>query len=753
MKQLVALAFALLSFAVQAQDSLQFLSATTGAASYEVAVYNDYLYSGTGSTLQIFHTGGGATPPYTKTFEHRFTSIIDDIQILGDTLYIAANHAGVSKWYLQPDPSQPTHVATWHTNGFDESAYDISFKGDSLFIANKTKVTILKDEGNALTRLTDFAEQTAQMVRIRGGAMKGNLYAFTLSTMALISFNPDGVHIYDANTLTPISNHLEPFGDAEDVLFGQNTDLLHVLGGGQSTSWALNLKGLFYSLNIANPATPTLAYMDTLDIYPIPGFAIGNALNAEIVNDTIYLATQAAEDSSTLNPVDGNIYVYDATNAGNVHPLTVLDAGLWHFDVAMQNSTLHIASEWFGVRSLDVSNLYNPINLGDTPTGGWNIGADIHGNKMVLANEGYGIKLFDISDPTNPILTNEHINISNGFCMNVNFSTDGNYVFGSYLLPNDGFRVFDLNLNQVASLPDFTGAERTWVWQNKVVALAKPYVPGPTQLNVIDVSNPLIPSVETTINIEANDLLVDDGKVFVTLNDTLIIYALNNGLQEMNRYTNANSEYGAMAKHDDTLFVYQKNLGLVRYTFDEVNHTLTATGTITFPEGDPKYMAADSLGLYVGFLEFGVHAYNKSTLAYVDHYHGGLDFYHPALWGIEDLKAIDGYVVLVEYFEQTTLLKFDNEMINAIGTATPLPQLPAYPNPIEKNEVLRIPVAPAHQQAPLQLTITDARGRILQSSQHVGTPEVSCHGLSQGAYFFSLQAAGETIGVGRFVVQ
>jgi hypothetical protein len=728
----------LVPFLCKAQDSLQFLSATTGAACYVTAYHNNYLYTGTGSTFRVYDVHSIETPPYDVKFEHRFTSIINEIEIIGDTAYICANHAGLSKWDIS-QPLSPQKIWEWIPTGLEQACYDISFNGDSLFIANRSRVTLLRDNGSSVSFLQDFAVQTNPLVRIMGGDVKDNLYAFTISTMFLFpSALLDGVHIYDATTLTELSFHFEQFGDHEDVLFGQNTDLLHVLAGTDATS-TLSQEGHFYTLNVADPANPFPIFHDTLAVHPIFGFGQGQALNAEIRNDTVFLVTKSAEDSivNILDPPNGNIYVYDGTNNA-VSAITVIDAGLWYFDLALQNNLLHVASEWFGIRTIDISNIFNDVHIGDTPTGGWNITSATYGNKMVLANEGYGLKLFDISDPMNPILTHEHINISNGFCFGVQFSDDGNYIYASYFTANDGLRVFDNTLTQVGSLSDFTGYERMRLWQDKIVAHGQ--VPfSPHKLFVVDISNATSPTLQTSWPQEAYDLWINEnGMLFMSTKDSLTIMDLSNNMQTLNTiYDSGAEEFQAMAMYKDTLYVNVKNKGLVRYFHNPTTHALTEDITVNFPEGDAKWLAADSLGLYVGFQQHGVHAYNRTTLTFVDSYEGGRDFTHPNLWGMEDLKAENGLVILVEYFEQTTLLKFENGSLTAIETPELNPQsITIYPNPT----TLFVNIVTTGNSPITAIEVYNPEGRLIMTESNLKTKnfQLNSSELPPGFYLINI---------------
>src|SRR6185436_11664925 len=450
---------------LNAQSNLQYISSTTGAACYSIAFNNGYLYAGAGNTLITYDASGN--PPFQQLSEHRLGSNITSIKVKGSKLFVSANHAGISMWDITT-PSNPAFIDDYMPDSLNEAAYDLAFKGDSIFVTYKTKMAIFHDDGTSISLLNKFAYQSNGTLT-RGCDVKGNYLAFTTA------YGPNsetGVHVVDITNLNQLSFYPQNYCDPEDVFFGQNTNLLNVLGGTESWFNA-DPRGVFYSLNISNPSLPSLNYLDTLP--GITNFAIAQPIRGQIINDTIYVATNGSYDPQNPIPLMGNVYVYDCTNAGNVHFITMLKAGLWHFDIAISNQKMYVASEWYGVKTVDIANLFNENDLGNTLTGGWNCSSDKYENKLVVANEGYGFKLFDITDIHNPVLldTNQH----GGFCYGSQFSKNGDYIFGFYYTGNE-FRVYNTNtLNLVSSLDVNTGALAItdWtdaqVWQDYAVAI------------------------------------------------------------------------------------------------------------------------------------------------------------------------------------------------------------------------------------------------------------------------------------------
>lgn len=668
-----------------AQNKLSFISATTGAACYEVCYYNNFLYAGAGNTLLVYNTATGS-PPYTKLFEYRFTSNIDNIQVYKSNMYVSANHAGLSKWSLS-NPAQPQLITKYAPANLNEAAYDVAFYGDTVFAAFKTKVVVLKDNGTSFQLITSLDAQTGN-TRIRGVAVKGNLLAFTVAYSAGNSV--DGVYIYNAKTLTQLSYKQQTYCDPEDVVFGQNTNLLHVLGGTQSyASLGLDPSGLFYSFDITNPSSPVEVYRDTL-----PGIyflAVAEPMNAEIRNDTVYIATQSALDMhyKSGDPLTGHTYIYDCTNPSNIKLLNSVYAGLWHFDVALDNKKMHVASEWYGVKTLDISDIYNEVDLGNTRTGGWNLGSDKYGNKLVVAQEGFGFKLYDISNISSPTLINSKIDT--GFCFKTIFSKNGNYIFGLYYTGDD-FRVFDPNtLALVASIPLGTGLtndyQKVYVWNDKVAVFQKSgltYI-----LYVVNVANPLNPVVEKSVTLNnMTDIYADqNGKLFVSTKDSLSVLDMNNNLQKLVTIlppNNTFNDFTTVTEYKDTVYAYISGLagGLAKYHFTGTQ-LVQLGGLTTLPVANPKHIAADSFALYVNYHTEGLYAFKKSTITQTGYYMHGSEFIFSNQWGPQDLYCKDNLLFLVEYMGQTSIFSGDDNfplsVNNTSGTLNNY--FTIYPNP------------------------------------------------------------------------
>ena len=642
-------------------QNLQKLSALTGAACDHVHHHGEFLLVGAGHTFMV-QRFAGESHPFPEMFRRRFVSSITAIEVRGNDMYLAANHDGVYKFNIT-DPTNPVEVAHYELDEITEAAYDIAFKGDSLFIPCRTKVKIIRDEGNSFTWLADFALQTGNSLS-RGGEIIGNVFAHGQA----MGGATDGIYLYDATTLQQLGFYEQTYGEPEDFVLGTQIDVIHVLGGTQSWSNPANPNGLFYTLDISDPSQPEALFIDTIPGWPL-GLGIASPIDAVNRNDTIFVATTCALDPDWVlgQPATGQIMVYDASDTSDVHLSTTLYGGLWHFGVDVLEDTLFVASEWYGVMTVDISDLHNEVEIGRTLTGGWNTSAAKHGNRLAVPLGGYGFEIYDISDPTNPEL--QTVNYDPFFVRSLEWSEDGNHLFAFYV-SNDNdllkFRAYDSNtMDLVGQFNTDVGWRRTWRWQNKIAVMREATL-GATKLSVIDVSDPSDPTIDTTFTYNFNDMaLNEDGYLFVSHNDSLSVFNLANGFDFVTSLQDAAwwNSFEALATTGDTVYCWVTSQGLTRYLFDGTS--LTEDGIFTLDHEKPEYMAADQNGLYMSVLQEGLFAHDLNTLSETGYYQHGLEMLSTAHWGVWDLVAEDGLIFLSEWHGNVTILTNDDNLVSS----------------------------------------------------------------------------------------
>ncbi len=755
MRNIPAIILYLYSAAVLAQSgNLSFVGATTGAACYEVEYYNNHLLTGEGNTFRVYSLDVNGEPDQIL-FTHRFRSNICDIKIRNNYAYIASNHSGLSVWNVS-NLSLPLLVDEYDPLAADEAAYDIAFKGtDSVFIAFKQKMALFTFNGSSLSAPQVFALQP-NGTYVMGCAIKNNLLAFVTSGFDINSNATTGVHLYNASLLNSYSFTRQDTCDPHDVVFGQNTSLLHVLGG--TSSWVnASPVGYVYSLDVQFPTTPTLVFSDTL-----PGIiylAVAQPMNAEIRNDTLFVATQASTPTFAPFAVAGHAYIYDCTVPSSIQLISDVNCGLWFFDLALNGNRLYAASEWYGIKTLDISNILVENDLGNTLTGGWNLGSDAIGNKLVVANEGYGFKVFDISNPFTPVLldTNRHP----GFCWEVSWSADSQHIYAWYYT-NDDFRVFNasslalegtLQLN--AGLMDYFDA---YTYQDKAIVVQKNG--GTFTIYIIDVANPNAPMVNTSISLGGvyNDIHVDQyGYLYVARNFFLDVYNLNAANDSLvTSIFSPGGAYTRITSYKDTVFAYMRSTspeGMRKYQFNgSVFSLLTTPLAIPLPNNSPEFLAADSFGLYASYQEQGLFQLSKSSFAQTGFYRHGQEFYRPTNWGQEGLFCKDNRIFLVEYKGQTSILS-GNQMIVGEVTEGIDEKCLLLPYPVPSSGIVNIPL-PDNHFGVVAIDIYNISGMKMGADWSFTSETIQISdGLSPGIYFFRITDKKGMVSSGKFIIE
>ncbi len=718
-----------------AQDSLRFLSGTTGAACYALKNYGNYLVTGTGATLRIYDKTPGI--PYDTIWEYRYRSTINDLVIRNQYLYVAANYDGLTKWDLtNPANPQPVFQLGVASMPGDAPVLDVSLAGDTIYLARYSHMSAYRDLGSAYNFIADFGAVTG-FGKLWGADVKNGIIAYTVSD----PFSQNGVYLYDAATLTQLGHYPQTFCWPENVIWGQDNDLLHVLGGTNSVN------GHFYTLDVGNPANPQMIFSDTVNGAPF-GFAVAGPLNAEIRNDTIYVATNAGLRPG--GPLDTTfIHVYDATNPGNVHLAAYHPAGLWHFDVTLDWPYYHVASEWYGILTVDISDFHQPAVMGRTLTGGWSLSSHRHGSRLAVGNEGYGLKLYDISDPTAPVL--QAVDQSRGFCMRVRFSDSGDYLYASYLSVQ-GFRVFDAQtLMPVDSIATLMGVGLMETWQDRV------YLHNDNNLlRIIDVSNPAAVSIQATEGLQLNDMVAAGGRLYVTSDDSIRVFDISGGAFSLQAFVAlpANEDAGALAVYGTEVFVYVANKGLVRYDLVFLNpgYALVEQNTYPLAAGEPAHMAADTFGLYVAYRVKGLHYHDRQTMVQKDFYRGELDLKGYAnQWGVQDVYCDFPFIFLSEYFSQTTILTVHDTLPTGIASPQSF-SAGAWPNPFVESVNIRLP---AGWRGPVRATLYDAGGRTVNAWSSGGGKVIRIPRgtLGHGLYFYRLHTPGRADVYGKVIAR
>ena len=746
---LVPFVLALCSFLAQAQTPLNFVGATVGGSTYEVCYYNDYLYAGCANTFRVYDLTGPNETPGIMHYEERFISNIDQILVHDGFLYVCANHAGLFKYTLA-DPANPVLVSFYTPADLDESIYDVAFYGDSLLVAAKRKLLVLEDGATSINYLSTYATYPGDS-RIRGVDIKDSLLAYTVAYPLFNIYA--GVYLVDLNSMTQLDFYLDNLNAALEVYFGQSTELLHVMGGQLSVT----LDGRYYALDYSDPTSLNMVYADTIHGEALAGGSLSTPMSAVLINDTIYISTQGGETPGYTfpDPFSGRVFIYDATNPTNVHYLSDVYAGLYHFDADINpvNRNMYIASEWYGILSVNVSDIYSEVNYGKTITGGWCHGSTQKGDLLAEANEGFGVRLFNVADRSNPILIAQDTTV--GFCRAIAFDTINDYLYG-FFLTGKRFRVYDAaTLTPVAdttidpSLVLFNAVShyQNARYYNGRIAVVEEYG-APTKRRVVtmDVSDPLNPFEEhyrQKNNIE-HLLWLPDGNLMACAQDSLIIFdPASMSILSATIPPVSGQIFKGITRSGDTLYVFGSGIseGISRYYYDAAGDSVVYAGSTAYNmDGDNRIlMATDDSLLYITSSLDSLRALEMlSPHNVVAVYNHGADFIRDNLWGVQDLYYNDGYLYLNEYMGQTTILNtlpFDDSGIEEFKVQKN--RLLIYPNPGSSYTNIVIPKSG-------ELVISTLNGQVLFSQKvNEGSLKIELDNYPAGCYIIQLRADSE----------
>jgi len=734
MKKIFFFFFFLLPHIMFSQNMLHYLSSTTGAACQAIKYYNDYVFTGTGSTLRAYYVGTGHITPYAQVFEYRYVSQIIRMTIRDNFLYVAANYDGMTKWDISI-PSNPVRVFDILPDTGSMSTQAIALKGDTIFLAQFHKISAYKDLGNSFYKINDICNAPL-FGTINGLAVKDNLLAYTVTQLG----GQNGVYIRDLNANTPLSFYQVGGFLMENVIWGKNNKLLHVMAGTNT------VEGYFFTLDASNPSMPIKIFEDTIEGAPY-GLAMALPYNAENHNDTIYVANWGGLRPNDLTACF--IRAYDATDTSSVHLINYLPAGLWHFDMTINYPKMYVASEWYGIKTVDISDMMNPVDEGNTITGGWNVSSDVWGNFLAIANEGYGFKLYDISIPENPVL----IGVKNdpGFCFNACFSHDGQYIYTTNMT-YQGMRIYRRDsLIQTGHIQQAVSNGQFLVNQNRIFSKLD------NMLNIIDVSNPYAPLVCTTYVMSINDMAVVDNKLIVSGNDSISIYDIsgnNFNLVALEVFA-AGQDGSVIGVFNNHIYIYVKNKGLVHYELQNNggNYNLYEDQVFTLPQGEPTFMAADSFALYSVYRLKGLYAYDKFTMNELGYYRTGLDYRkYTTMYGVQKLFCKNGLVFLVEYFSQTSILTGNPDYAGINTLWDNACDIIIFPNPAQND--INIKTYFPNNRKNITLTVYTLDGKMLMHrglSDAVET-QINTSLWRKGIYFFVFSYEKNIVNIEKIII-
>ena len=413
---------------------------------------------------------------------------------------------------------------------------------------------------------------------------------------------------------------------------------------------------------------------------------------------------------------------------------------------------MYVASEWFGVLTVDIKNIFSEINRGKTLTGGWCHGSSFAKNRLAEASEGYGIRLFDMSVMQSPQLLAEDTAV--GFCRAISISDSADYVYGWFLT---GKRLRVRDGNNLSFVSDTTVDPGTFIISdfkksrkgNGKLAVIEEINSNNQRIITADVNNPLQPFVQ---NIRQKNSVEDilfhpSGRLLVCADDSLIVFNENTMavITGITPPLGGLQQYKAFTLYNDTLYVYYSGIGegIAKYYYNPSLQTLTYISAAVFDVKSVNrvFMSSDDSLLYIGSTIDSLKAISKTApYKLIAIYNHGADHIYDNLWGMTDLYHRDNYLFLNEYMGQTSI--FGKPTITT--GIQPLHQsaipLVLYPNPCRDYFIIS-----TGTKTESEIKVFNPEGKLVYFLDVRGEKiKLSTAGLGSGIYFVSVTAEGKT---------
>jgi len=484
----VGLVLAVFSGPAKAQDCPELAGRSPAGVTQSVVAQGSQAFMGNGALLQVIDLSVPASPVVVGTLEldYNIRSLaVDQGRVYAGTVQ-ALHIIDVST------PSAPVELGALPRFGVK---YGLGASGATVCIVEGTELVVVDVSdpaapvaaGSWSGAYTHDVEVAGQVAYVMAGGLRvldladpSSPTQIGLYAIAGESLDVEGNLVFVAeNRLTAIdiSDPTTPiFVGMVDLPAGSATTDVAVYGDLAHVSTQL---GGLHVIDVSDPQNPVWT-----GTAPRP---------ADRLNE-YWVAAAAIADHGLVATTDHGVRVMDATDPANPVEIAVVDSPGWTTGGASSAGFLVTAIHERGIRIVDVANPSTPVDLAilDLGLGWWVEDVDVAGTVVVAV--GLSFAVVDITDPTNPIVVGE-TPMWEVQGMGVKLVGDLAYVAD----PVDGLRIIDVsdpaNPTEIGSLP-FAGD----FWDFLDVEGSLVVLQGWSTLEIIDVSNPVVPAWMATIN-------------------------------------------------------------------------------------------------------------------------------------------------------------------------------------------------------------------------------------------------------------
>jgi hypothetical protein len=485
---LLVICFVAVPAVVNAQNP-EYVSSVLWAGMEDVVIAGDYACCATTNGLMIIDFSDFAEPAYVSKVY--FQTGASDVCASADNAYVflAIGSDGLGVVDIS-DPNNPFIIGTYNADDWVSSIY---LSENYVYLAAGQaglKIFDISDPANP-----SLVGGCFSLFGASGVVVSGN-YAYLADGMAGITV----VDVSDPTSPTIVGNYDSPSW-AHDVCVS-----------GDYAYLACGMSGV-YVIDISDPTNPTVGSIVDTD---------GFAWALDVSGNNLYIAdyesgTQIADISDPATPsivsnypvyfyrawgvyaimdfvcvsdISSGLQIIDASDPANPTLASEYDMHGEVKDSYVSGDYLYVADMGFGLQIFDVTDPANPVFSGEflAPTDVW--GVTVSGNYAYVAASTSGMYIIDISDPSNPTQVGSYD--TPDVARNIDVSGDYAYVADK----ESGLQVIDIS---DPSNPFFVAEQDTPGWADKVQINGNyAYVADETSLEIIDVSDPLHPTLASS---------------------------------------------------------------------------------------------------------------------------------------------------------------------------------------------------------------------------------------------------------------
>ncbi|MDP7022379.1 MAG: T9SS type A sorting domain-containing protein [Candidatus Krumholzibacteria bacterium] len=423
----------------------------------------------------------------------------------GDTLYAAIGYGGIKAFDVS-DPANITTLGTYNSPGF---SWGIHVEDGIAYLAETSSGLRILDLGD-LSDIQVLSEY----------ATLGNAYDVELvGDYLMIAENDSALEVVDvSDPSNPVmAGHWDVAADIDRLeLIDENMLLLSIGYTSDELESGLSV------LDVSDPANPTLHSQaggqgsdflcfsenlaclshqsNGLELFEISNLSDPFLINSfgEAANWILGIADYG--DYVLAADYRAGVRVFDLSGLPEVSEVATLASTGNPYGITVSGDLAYVPAYSAGLEILDISDPLSPSLLSVVPDLGYTIAVAVAGNIVAMADKNFGIQLVDVDNPENPQTLSSYplVETPNGIAMQDSILYVANHEDGLLIMD-----VYDpenpVELSTLESPSYCYGVE---------VRDGLAYVANYSQLDIVDVHDPLLPVTIGTVALGGANMIV-----------------------------------------------------------------------------------------------------------------------------------------------------------------------------------------------------------------------------------------------------